>query len=687
MSRSLARRARVRLRTLAAGFTLLTLWWGGSPPVSADGRDHGRDRSSDSVSGPGCGGTWADPEHIDTLHGNLLEVSGFVSSARYPGVAWMIRDSGGPASLYSFQLDGNTAVWKEFAIAGDATNHDWEDVTYTIGPDGRGHLWILENDFTGYVAPDGTAVTESVMRIYEVLEPDPSSDGPAQLVGTYEFVYPGEKQNTEAIFALAGKLFVVSKTDPNRVYKLPWPLSPSGVNQLVDAGSFDDAGVKLTAAAVSGDDELIVTMSMGHALNVFRNRSGAGEFSAFSDRDPTFHQRMSPSQRESVDFFPYSGCDLISVSEDGTVWRLANPRTVHPASQPGPPGGVSAAPGDGTATVHWVAPAVTGGSGITGYIVSAYEGPTEVSSVTVEDGTATSAVVTGLTDGVTYTFTVRAINGTGQGTASSPSLPITPGPASSDPTRTPASAPGASGSGRTGYWMLGSAGAVYAFGEAPNVGEAVTALGGAAAVDLEPTPSGLGYWVVDDRGRVHPFGDARSYGNVDATRLVAGESVTSLSATPAGDGYRIFTSRGRVLPFGGATFAGDVSAITLNGPVLDSVTTPSGLGYYMVASDGGIFTFGDATFLGSMGGKKLNAPVQSLVPDGDGSGYWLVASDGGIFAFEAPFKGSMGNVRLNKPVTGMVRFGNGYLMVGEDGGIFNFSDKQFHGSLGDRPPA
>jgi ribosomal protein L24E len=130
-----------------------------------------------------------------------------------------------------------------------------------------------------------------------------------------------------------------------------------------------------------------------------------------------------------------------------------------------------------------------------------------------------------------------------------------------------------------------------------------------------------------------------------------------------------------------------MAATRLNGPVLDSIPTASGKGYYMVASDGGIFSFGDARFLGSMGGKRLNAPVQSLVPDGDGVGYWLVASDGGIFAFEAPFKGSMGDKRLNKPVTGMVRFGNGYLMVAEDGGIFNFSDKQFHGSLGSSPPA
>ena len=47
----------------------------------------------------------------------------------------------------------------------------------------------------------------------------------------------------------------------------------------------------------------------------------------------------------------------------------------------------------------------------------------------------------------------------------------------------------------------------------------------------------------------------------------------------------------------------------------------------------------------------------------------------------------MGGARLNQPVTGMVPFGNGYLMVGEDGGIFNFSDRPFHGSLGDTPPA
>ncbi len=252
--------------------------------------------------------------------------------------------------------------------------------------------------------------------------------------------------------------------------------------------------------------------------------------------------------------------------------------------------------------------------------------------------------------------------------------------------------PGSGGGGgassaavRSGYWMVGAGGTVYAFGEARWLGNAAVPAG-VDAVDLEPTPSDAGYWVVDGRGTVSSFGDAARLGSVNAGELAAKEKVTSLSATPSGRGYWIFTNRGRVLPFGDAVSYGDMAKVALNGPVLDSIPTPSGRGYYMVASDGGIFAFGDARFYGSMGNKKLNAPVQSLVPDGDGAGYWLVASDGGIFAFDAAFRGSMGDRKLNKPVTGMVRFGDGYLMVGEDGGIFNFSPQPFAGSLGANPP-
>ncbi|HKN91589.1 MAG TPA: hypothetical protein VJ622_15045 [Acidimicrobiia bacterium] len=263
-----------------------------------------------------------------------------------------------------------------------------------------------------------------------------------------------------------------------------------------------------------------------------------------------------------------------------------------------------------------------------------------------------------------------------------------PAPGTTPPAGQPTS--GASGApGRSGYWMLGSDGKVFAFGDAKSMGDASTALpAGTKAMHIEPTPDAGGYWIVNEDGAVYSFGDAPTLGNINAADLGPHEKVTSLSATPSGKGYWIFTTKGRVFPFGDAQAFGDLSKVNLNGPVQSSIATPSGKGYFMVASDGGVFAFGDAAFRGSMGDTKLNQPVQALVPTRDGLGYWLVASDGGIFAFgSAPFRGSMGSTKLNKPVVGMVRYGVGYLMVAADGGIFSFSDRPFVGSLGDNPPA
>jgi hypothetical protein len=250
-----------------------------------------------------------------------------------------------------------------------------------------------------------------------------------------------------------------------------------------------------------------------------------------------------------------------------------------------------------------------------------------------------------------------------------------------------ATVPGAPPQGPTsGYWMVGSAGAVYGFGAANVHAPAIAS----PTVAMTARPGG-GYWVLTTNGAVHAR-NAPHYGNANPGQLAPGERFSSISARPQGDGYWIFTDRGRAIAFGAAAHFGDMAATPLNGPVIASTATASGNGYWMVGSDGGIFSFGDARFHGSMGGQRLNQPVVGIAPDLDGTGYWLVGADGGIFAFEANFVGSVPAAlapgqRLNKPVIGALSYGNGYLMVASDGGIFAFSDQPFHGSLGSTPPS
>jgi predicted phage tail protein len=93
------------------------------------------------------------------------------------------------------------------------------------------------------------------------------------------------------------------------------------------------------------------------------------------------------------------------------------PRTV-----PDAPTGVSALALSSSATVSWTAPASDGGSPITSYLVKNVQTGAEVTVGPL----LTTTLVTGLTNGTSYTFTVRAVNAAGSSAASAPSAAVTP---------------------------------------------------------------------------------------------------------------------------------------------------------------------------------------------------------------------------------------------------------------------
>jgi murein DD-endopeptidase MepM/ murein hydrolase activator NlpD len=105
-------------------------------------------------------------------------------------------------------------------------------------------------------------------------------------------------------------------------------------------------------------------------------------------------------------------------SDLGDLWLTGIPQYPLPSA----PTNVVAAPGVGAALVTWTPPSFNGGTVLTSYNVTASPGGATVSV----PGSATSAVVMGLTNGTSHTFSVVAINTVANGASSATSNAVTP---------------------------------------------------------------------------------------------------------------------------------------------------------------------------------------------------------------------------------------------------------------------
>jgi Ca2+-binding RTX toxin-like protein len=109
-----------------------------------------------------------------------------------------------------------------------------------------------------------------------------------------------------------------------------------------------------------------------------------------------------------------------------SVPSAASNRVNVPRTAPGAPVIGTVTAGNGSAVVNWAAPADNGGAPINRYTVQVYRGRTNVLLKTVTAGaTATSATVTGLTSGQSYTFRVVARNTIGDSPQSDRSDTVT----------------------------------------------------------------------------------------------------------------------------------------------------------------------------------------------------------------------------------------------------------------------
>ena len=101
---------------------------------------------------------------------------------------------------------------------------------------------------------------------------------------------------------------------------------------------------------------------------------------------------------------------------------------------PGAPTAVSAQAGNAQATVSFTAPNNAGKPAITSYTVTAADSTNGSRGGQSASGPSSGILVTGLTNGDSYTFTVTATNSAGTGPASAPSSPVVPSTVPGAPT-------------------------------------------------------------------------------------------------------------------------------------------------------------------------------------------------------------------------------------------------------------
>lgn len=171
-----------------------------------------------------------------------------------------------------------------------------------------------------------------------------------------------------------------------------------------------------------GDDSAMITFTaadsgMSPITNYEYRLDGTGSWTALSPADTT-----SPVTVSGLTNGTAVGIELRAVNAEGSGLASSSV-TVTPQSTPRAPRSVAITPASGRISISFTAPESDGGFPVTNYEVSTDNGATwQTQSPAVTSG---PIVVTGLTNGVQYLVSVRAVNALGSGTGSTP-VGVTP---------------------------------------------------------------------------------------------------------------------------------------------------------------------------------------------------------------------------------------------------------------------
>jgi hypothetical protein len=248
--------------------------------------------------------------------------------------------------------------------------------------------------------------------------------------------------NPNAVAVTADGGFLIADSGNRRIRRV----SPSGIISTVAGtgvqGSSGDGGAA-TAAQLNAPEGLATTPDGGFLIaDWFANRvrwvsptgvittvAGTGTPTLFLNGDGGPATAANISMPYAVAVTPAGGFVFTDGSYAVRLVDAGFATAVPPSATtaPGAPTIGSPTFGNASATVRWTTPSTDGGSAITGYLVRVLDSTrAQIGALRPAGQTATSLVVTGLTNGAGYQFQVAATNAVGTGPNSAPSAVVIP---------------------------------------------------------------------------------------------------------------------------------------------------------------------------------------------------------------------------------------------------------------------